>query len=93
MPRLDVDPEQLRATGAAIGRAGTELTGLPGLAQGLSGGVSEPSSTAGALADLGAAWSSGAPALQGEVEALGASADAAAFLYADTDARSMGGGP
>ena len=86
MGRIEVDYAGLTAAGGHATTAGSQIAGLAADANALAGaGGGAPPATASALAVLSAAWSAGLATLGQEVGAVGASANAAAALYAHAD--------
>ena len=92
MGRIEVDYAGLTAAGGHAATAGSQIAGLAADAHALAGaGGGAPPATASALAVLSYAWSAGLATLGEEVGAVGASANAAAALYAHVDTTVMPG--
>lgn len=90
MGRIEVDYAGLTAAGGHATTAGSQIAGLAADAHALAGaGGGAPPATASALAVLSSAWGAGLATLGDEVGAVGASANAAAALYARTDTTVM----
>jgi hypothetical protein len=91
MPRIQVQPDELRAAGATAQQVGGHVTGLAGQARAVASGDGAPSATASALQSFGGIWSGNVAHVGDAITALGQTADLAAGLYAVTDANVMPG--
>lgn len=86
MPRIEVDPDQVTAVGNAIVGTSERVAQIGQPLGALAGAGSQPPLTSAALESLATQWPAGARRLAGELRSLGQSAQAAGFLYRQTDA-------
>ena len=91
MPRIEVQPDELRTAGASAQQVGGHVTGLAGSARALSSGDGAPSATASALQGFGGTWSGNMARVGDAITALGQTTALAAGLYEVTDRNSMPG--
>jgi|GEM_PF-5181167 len=85
MAEIEVDPDQVTAVGDAIVGTAERVAQVGQPLGALGGATSRPPLTAAALASLATEWPAGAERLGGELRSLGQCAQAAGFLYRQTD--------
>jgi hypothetical protein len=92
MGEIDAPLGEIEAVGAGIEGVAPTLLTLVRAATGVTGTVSEPPATSGALDQMASRWAASATRMQDEIAALGVAAGATAVAYRAADESSMNAG-